>query len=91
MNSERMIWLQKPLPSAITHSTKNIAIELLCSCCTALEFGSGGTVVDVVSFFDTVFTISDDSSCSSGIVVIFTSGSDDLMLKSFGVVSLFTP
>lgn len=81
-------------PSAITHSTKNIAIELLCSCCTAVEVEVEVAVVEVVSFFNMVFTISDDSSCSSGIVVIFTSGSDDLMLKSLGaaeVVSQFTP
>lgn len=76
----------------MTHSTKNIAIELLCSCWTAFEFGSGALVVEVVSFFATTLTISDGSSCNCGIVVIFTSASDDdLMLKSLGAAELDSP
>lgn len=76
------------LPNAITQSTKNIAMELLCSCCTALGFGRGGAVDEVVSFFDGIFAAScasEISSWRSGIDVMFTSISDGLMVKFFVV------
>lgn len=37
------------MPSAITHNTKNIDNELLCSCSTALESGNGLSVA-IVTF-----------------------------------------
>lgn len=66
-------------------------MELLCSCCTALEFGSW-VVVEVVRFVVFTSCTIDDSSDNTGIDVIFTSDSDDFMIELLGasdVVSLF--